>query len=60
MNHGINLGDMEVIRSMEGMKKGDMGLVCSPSTVKNVHRAAEREMKSKVSFKVSDERHDDM
>jgi hypothetical protein len=36
---------------MEGTKKGAMGLVWSSGTVKDVHRAVEREMKTKVTFK---------
>jgi hypothetical protein len=27
MNHGLNLGGIEVIRSMEGMKNGAMGMI---------------------------------
>jgi hypothetical protein len=60
MNHGLNLGDIEVIRNMEGTKKGAMGLVWSSGTVKDVHRAVEREMQTKVAFKLIGERHDDM
>jgi hypothetical protein len=60
MNHRLNLGGIEVIRSMDGMKKGAMGLVWSSSTVKDVHRAVERQMKKKISFRVIGERHDDM
>jgi hypothetical protein len=52
MNHGINLGWIEVIREMEGNKKGCMGLVWSSGTIKDFHRAVEREMMSKVSFKL--------
>jgi hypothetical protein len=59
-NHGMNLGGIEVIRNMEGTKKGAMGLVWSSGTVKDVHRAVEREMKTKVAFKLIGERHDDM
>jgi hypothetical protein len=60
MNHGLNLGGIEVIRNMEGTKKGAMGLVWSSGTVKDVHRAVEREMQTKVAFKLIGERHDDM
>jgi hypothetical protein len=51
MNHGLNLGGIEVIRNMEGTKKGSIGLVRSSGTGKDVYRAVEREMKPKVSFK---------
>jgi hypothetical protein len=60
MNHGLNLGGIEAIQSMEGTKKGAMGLMRSSGTVKDVHHAVEREMKMKVSFKVIGERHGDM
>jgi hypothetical protein len=60
MNHGLNLGGIEVIRNMEGTEKGVMGLVWSSGTVKDVHRAVEREMKTKVVFKLIGKRHDDM
>jgi hypothetical protein len=60
INHGLNLGGIEVIRSMEGIKKGAMGLVWSSGTVKDVHRAVEREMQTKVPFKLSGEHHEDM
>jgi hypothetical protein len=60
MNHGLNLGGIEVIRNMEGTKKGAMGLVWSSVTVKDVHCAVEQEMKTKVSFKLIDERHEYM
>jgi hypothetical protein len=60
MNHGLNLGVIEVIRNTEGTKKGAMGLVWLSGTVKDVHRAVEREMKTKVAFKLIGERHDDM
>jgi hypothetical protein len=59
-NHGMNLGGIEVIRNMEGTKKGAMGLVWSSGTVKDVHPAVEREMKTKVSFKLIGERHEEM
>jgi hypothetical protein len=45
---------------VEGTKKGAMGLVWSLGTVKDIHRAVEREIKSKVSFKLIGERHEDM
>jgi hypothetical protein len=60
MNHGLNLGGIEVIQSMEGTKKGATGLVWSSCTVKDVHRAVECEMQTKVSFKLIRERHEDM
>jgi hypothetical protein len=60
MNRGLNLDGIEVILSMEETKKGAMGLVWSSSPVKDVHRAVEREIKTKASFKVIGERHDDM
>jgi hypothetical protein len=60
MNHGLNLGGMEVIRNMEGTKKGSMGLVWSSCTVKDVHREVEQEMKAKVAFKLISERHGNM
>jgi hypothetical protein len=60
MNHGLNLGGIEVIRNTEGTKKGAMGLAWSSGTVKYVHRAVEREMQTKVAFKLLGERHDDM
>jgi hypothetical protein len=60
MNHGLNLGDIEVIPKTEGTKKGAMGLVWLSGTVKYVHRAVEREMKTNMSFKLIDERHEDM
>jgi hypothetical protein len=37
-----------------------MGLVWSPGMVKDVHRAVEQEMQTKLSFKLSGERHEDM
>jgi hypothetical protein len=37
-----------------------MGMVCSSGTVKDVHCAMEREMQTKVSFKLNDERHENM
>jgi hypothetical protein len=60
MNHGLNLGGIEVIREMEGNKKGCMGLIWSSGTIKNVHRAVEREMMSKVQFKLIGEAHQDV
>jgi hypothetical protein len=60
MNHGFNLGGIEMIQNMEGTKKGAMGLVWLSGTVKYVHRAVEREMQTKVAFKLIGERHDDM
>jgi hypothetical protein len=60
MNHGLDLGGIEVIQSREGTKKGAMGLVWSSSTVKDFHRAAEREMQTKVLFKLIKERREDM
>jgi hypothetical protein len=60
MNHGLNLGGIEVIRNTEGNTKGSMWLVWSSGTFKDVHRAVEREMKTKVSFKLIGERHEDM
>jgi hypothetical protein len=60
MNHGLNLGDVGVIIIVEGTKKGAMGLVWSPGTVKDIHRVLEREIKTKVSFKLSGKRHDYM
>jgi hypothetical protein len=57
MNHVLNLGGEEMIRNMEGTKKGAMGLVWSSGTVKGVHRAVEREMKTKVLFKLIGKRH---
>jgi hypothetical protein len=60
MNHGLNLGGIEVIRNMERTKKGAMGLVWSSGTVKDVHRAVEQEMQTKVVFKLIGESHDDM
>jgi hypothetical protein len=60
INHGLNLCGIEVIRNMDGTKKGAMGLVWSSYTVKDVHHAVEREMKTKVSFKLIGERHEDM
>jgi hypothetical protein len=45
---------------MKGAKKGAMGLVWSSGTVKDVHRAVEREIKTKVSFKLIGEHHEDM
>jgi hypothetical protein len=47
MNHGLNLGGIEVIRNIEGTKKGTMGLVWSSGTDKDVHRAVEWEMKKR-------------
>jgi hypothetical protein len=52
IDHGLNLGGIEVIREMEGNKKGCMGLVGSSGTIRDVHKAVEREMMSKVSFKL--------
>jgi hypothetical protein len=60
MNHGLKLGGIEVIRNMEGTKKGSMGLVWSSGTVKYIHRAVELEMQTKVAFKLIGERHDDI
>jgi hypothetical protein len=60
MNHGLNLGGIEAIRNMEGTKKGAMGLVLSSGTGNDVHRAVEREMHTKVAFKLIGERHDNM
>jgi hypothetical protein len=60
MNHGLNLGGIEMIRSMEGTKNGATGLVWSSGTGKDFHRAVEREMKTKVWFKLICERHEDM
>jgi hypothetical protein len=37
MNHGLNLGGIEVIRGMEGNKKVCKGLVWSSGTVEDVH-----------------------
>jgi hypothetical protein len=45
---------------MEGTKKGATGLAWSSGTVNDVHRAVEREMQTKVAFKLIGERHDDM
>jgi hypothetical protein len=42
MNHGLNLVGIEVIREIEGNKKGCMGLVWSSSMIKDIHRAVER------------------
>jgi hypothetical protein len=60
MSHGLNLGGIEVIRNMEGTKKGAIGLVWSSVTVKDVHRTVEQEMQTKVAFKLVGEHHDDM
>jgi hypothetical protein len=60
MNHGLNLGGIDVIRNVKGTKKGSMGLVWSSGTVKAVHRAVERKMKTKVAFKLIGERHNYM
>jgi hypothetical protein len=56
----LNLGEIEVIRSTEGTQKGAMVLVLSSGTMKDVHHAVEREMKTKVLFKVIGERHDNI
>jgi hypothetical protein len=45
---------------MEGTKKGSMGLVWSSGTVKDVQRAVEREMQTKVLFKSIGEDHEVM
>jgi hypothetical protein len=60
MDHRLNLGGIEVILEMEGNKKGCMGLVWSSGTIKDVHRAVEREMMSKVSFKLIGEAHQEV
>jgi hypothetical protein len=60
MNHGLNLGGIELICEMEGNKKGCKCLVWSSGTVKDVHRAVERKMKTFVSFKLIGERHQDV
>jgi hypothetical protein len=60
MNHGLNLGGIEVIREMEGNTKGCKGLVWSSGTVKGVHRTVERKMKTIVSFKLIGERLQDV
>jgi hypothetical protein len=60
MNHGLNLRGIEVIREIEGNKKGYMGLVWSSGTIKDVNRAVERELMSKVSFKLISEAHQDV
>jgi hypothetical protein len=57
MNHGLNLGEIEVIHEMEVNIKGCMELVCSSGMIKDVHRAVEREIMSKVSFKLIGEAH---
>jgi hypothetical protein len=46
--------------NMEGNEKEAIGLLCSSGTVKDVHGAVKREMKTKVMFKLGGERHDDM
>jgi hypothetical protein len=48
MNHGLNLGGIEVIRSAERTKKGAMCLFWPLGTVKDNQCAIEREMKTKV------------
>jgi hypothetical protein len=60
MNHGLNLGGIEVIRNMKGTKKGAMELVWSSGTVKDDHRTVDQEMKTKVAFKLIGEHHDGM
>jgi hypothetical protein len=60
MNHGLNLGVIEVIHETEGNKKGCMGLVWSSGTLTYVHRAVEREIMSTVSFKLIGEAHQDV
>jgi hypothetical protein len=60
MNHVLNIGSIQVIREMEGNKKGYKGMVWSLGTVKDVHRAVERKLKTLISFKLIDERHQDV
>jgi hypothetical protein len=58
INHGIKLGGIEVIREMEGMKEGVQGLVWSSSTVKDVDRAVELELRGHKTSKLIAERFD--
>jgi hypothetical protein len=60
MNHGLKLGGIEVIHEMDCNKKGCMGLVWAFGMIKDVHRAVEREMMAKVSFKLMDEADQDV
>jgi hypothetical protein len=59
MNHGLNLGGIEVVRAMEGRGKNGQGLVWSSIRIKEVHRAVEEVMMKEMDFTIINVRHND-